>query len=88
MLIKATMQWQTSTPSQRLITAIYEQIAVEYDTTVSKVERGIRNAVQCCNTGKKEELFGQSHLSNSNFIAELADLCLLEYRAATEQEAQ
>lgn len=68
---------------------LYPEIAMKYDTTVSRVERAIRHAIEVSwNRGSidyMEELFGHSvdfdkaKPTNSEFIVTVADKLRLEY---------
>ena len=72
---------------------LYPEIANKYDTTVSRVERAIRHAIEVSwNRGDwelKEEIFGHSvdidkaKPTNSEFIVTVADKLRLEYRRAS-----
>lgn len=69
---------------------LYPEIAMKYDTTVSRVERAIRHAIEVSwNRGDwdlMEEIFGHSvdidkaKPTNSEFIVTVADKLRLEYR--------
>jgi len=69
---------------------LYPEIAAKYDTTVSRVERAIRHAIEVSwNRGDwdlMEEIFGHSvdidkaKPTNSEFIVTVADKLRLEYR--------
>ena len=69
---------------------LYPEIASKYDTTVSRVERAIRHAIEVSwNRGDwdlMEEIFGHSvdidkaKPTNSEFIVTVADKLILEYR--------
>ena len=69
---------------------LYPEIAVKYDTTVSRVERAIRHAIEVSwNRGSwdlMEEIFGHSvdidkaKPTNSEFIVTIADKLRLEFR--------
>lgn len=69
---------------------LYPEIAVKFDTTVSRVERAIRHAIEVSwNRGSwdlMEEIFGHSvdidkaKPTNSEFIVTIADKLRLEYR--------
>ena len=68
---------------------LYPDIAKKYDTTVSRVERAIRHAIEVSwnrgNWDYMEELFGHSvdidkaKPTNSEFIVTIADKLRLEY---------
>lgn len=68
---------------------LYPEIAIKYDTTVSRVERAIRHAIEVSwNRGSidyMEEIFGHSvdfdkaKPTNSEFIVTVADKLRLEY---------
>ena len=68
---------------------LYPTLAKQYDTTVSRIERAIRHAIEVSwNRGDldyMEELFGHSvdidraKPTNSEFIATLADKLRLDY---------
>lgn len=72
---------------------LYPEIANKYDTTVSRVERAIRHAIEVSwNRGDwelMEEIFGHSvdidkaKPTNSEFIVTVADKLRLEYRRAS-----
>ena len=72
---------------------LYHEIANKYDTTVSRVERAIRHAIEVSwNRGDwelMEEIFGHSvdidkaKPTNSEFIVTVADKLRLEYRRAS-----
>lgn len=72
---------------------LYPEIANKYDTTVSRVERAIRHAIEVSwNRGDwelMEEIFGHSvdidkaKPTNSEFIVTAADKLRLEYRRAS-----
>lgn len=72
---------------------LYSEIANKYDTTVSRVERAIRHAIEVSwNRGDwelMEEIFGHSvdidkaKPTNSEFIVTVADKLRLEYRRAS-----
>ena len=72
---------------------LYAEIANKYDTTVSRVERAIRHAIEVSwNRGDwelMEEIFGHSvdidkaKPTNSEFIVTVADKLRLEYRRAS-----
>ena len=72
---------------------LYPEIANKYDTTVSRVERAIRHALEVSwNRGDwelMEEIFGHSvdidkaKPTNSEFIVTVADKLRLEYRRAS-----
>ena len=72
---------------------LYPEIANKYDTTVSRVERAIRHAIEVSwNSGDwelMEEIFGHSvdidkaKPTNSEFIVTVADKLRLEYRRAS-----
>lgn len=67
---------------------LYPEIATEYETTASRVERAIRHAIEVSwnrgNYDLMEEIFGQSYSydkskpTNSEFIATLADKLKLD----------
>mgnify|MGYP004565637619 CR=1 FL=1 len=69
---------------------LYPEIASKYDTTVSRVERAIRHAIEVSwnrgNWDLMEEIFGHSvdidkaKPTNSEFIVTVADKLRLEYR--------
>ena len=69
---------------------LYPEIAKKYDTTVSRVERAIRHAIEVSwnrgNWDLMEEIFGHSvdidkaKPTNSEFIVTIADKLRLEYR--------
>lgn len=69
---------------------LYPEIAVKYDTSVSRVERAIRHAIEVSwnrgNLDLMEEIFGHSvdydkaKPTNSEFIVTLADKLKLEYQ--------
>lgn len=69
---------------------LYPEIAIKYDTTVSRVERAIRHAIEVSwNRGDwelMEDIFGHSvdidkaKPTNSEFIVTVADKLRLEYR--------
>ena len=69
---------------------LYPEIAKKYDTTVSRVERAIRHAIEVSwnrgNWDLMEEIFGHSvdidkaKPTNSEFVVTIADKLRLEYR--------
>ena len=69
---------------------LYPEIAKNFKTTDQKVERAIRNAIEVSwergNEDTFEELFGYSCVdgkhrpTNSEYIAGIADVIMLEYR--------
>lgn len=77
---------------QNVTYELYPKIAEQYGTTPSRVERAMRNAIECawnrCRVETIEELFGYSlsddrdKPSNSSFIALLADRLQLDWRRA------
>ncbi|MDD6879352.1 MAG: sporulation transcription factor Spo0A [bacterium] len=73
---------------------LYPDIATKYETTVSRVERAIRHAIEVSwnrgNWDLMEEIFGHSvdidkaKPTNSEFIVTVADKLRLEFRMAKE----
>lgn len=75
---------------------LYPEIAKRFRTTDQKVERAIRNAIEVSwergNEETFEELFGYSYTdgknrpTNSEYIASIADVIMLEWRGSEELE--